>query len=479
MLLLVGAILAASILVALGAARIGVPSLVAFLALGMVLGSDGPGGIYFDDAELARTVGIVALAAILFEGGLSTSWRRLRRVAVPAVLLATVGVVVSALLTGVAAYYLFDLTSLEAVLLGAVVASTDAAAVFATLRFTHIRRRLARTLEAETGINDPVAIALTIGLIDWIQEPSFDFHDLVLLVVRELGLGLVVGVGLGAAALWLFARLPRSVGAFAPVASVSAGALSFGVADVIGGSGFLAVYLVGLAVGSTPSRYRRQLVTFHEGLAFLAQVTMFVVFGLLVFPKDLPAVALAGLALAALLMFVIRPVSVWVSTAFSNFTPRERALLGWAGLRGAVPIVLATFVLSSEVGEKETIFNAVFFVVVVSVLAQGTTLEWFAGRLGLVDPRPTVVAPPLEVDALGSLELVEFDVAGDHAVAGAFVRELGLPRSALIAVVARGTHTIPPRGSTVIESGDRLFVLAPRLLRPELEDVFTRWRQRV
>ena len=479
MLLLVGAILAGSIVVALGAARVGVPSLVAFLALGMLLGSDGPGGIEFDDAELARTVGVVGLAAILFEGGLSTSWRRLRSVAVPAVLLATVGVVVTAVLTGVAAYYLFDLSWLESVLLGAVVASTDAAAVFATLRYTHIRRRLARTLEAETGINDPVAIALTIGLVDWIEDPSFAFPDLVLLVVRQLGLGLLVGVGLGAVALWVFARLPHSIGAFAPVASVATGALSFGMADVIGGSGFLAVYLVGLAVGSTPSRYRRQLVTFHEGLAFLAQVTMFVVLGLLVFPSDLPAVALPGLALAALLMVVIRPVAVWVSTAFSSFTARERALLGWAGLRGAVPIVLATFVLSSEIGEAETIFNAVFFVVVVSALLQGTTLEWVAGRLGLVDPRPAVVAAPLEVDALGSLELVEFDVAGDHAIAGAVVRELGLPRSALIAVVARGGHTIPPRGSTVIEPGDRLFVLAPRTLRPELEDVFSRWRRRV
>jgi cell volume regulation protein A len=301
MLFLVGGILAGSILVALGAARIGVPSLVAFLALGIFLGSDGPGGIYFDDVELARTVGVVALAAILFEGGLSTSWRRLRRVAVPAVLLATVGVVVTALLTGVAAYSLFDLTWLESVLLGAVVASTDAAAVFATLRYTHIRQRLARTLEAETGLNDPVAIALTIGLIEWIDDPSFAFGDLVVLVLQELGLGLIVGIGLGAAALWIFARLPRSIEAFAPVASVSAAAPSFGAADVIGGSGFLAVYLVGLAVGSTPSRYRRQLVTFHEGVAFLAQVAMFVVLGLLVFPKNLPPVALPGLALAVLL----------------------------------------------------------------------------------------------------------------------------------------------------------------------------------
>jgi cell volume regulation protein A len=478
-LLVVGAVLAASVLVALGSARTGLPVLVAFLALGMLLGSDGPGGIDFDDAELARTVGIAGLAAILYEGGLSTSWRRLRRVAVPAGLLATVGVVATAVLAGVAAQALFDLSWLESVLLGAVVASTDAAAVFATLRFTHIRRRIARTLEAETGLNDPVAIALTIGLIAWIEDPSTGFPDLVFGIFRQLALGLVVGVVLGAAAMWVFARLPHSIGAFAPVASVATAAVTFGLADVIHGSGFLAVYLVGLAVGSTPSRYRSQLVAFHEGLAFLAQVAMFIVLGLLVFPSDLAPVALPGLALAFLLILVIRPAAVWIATAFSNFTHRERALLGWAGLRGAVPIVLATFVLSSQVGEAETIFNAVFFVVVVSTLVQGTTLEWVAERLDLVDPRPSVVVAPLEVDALGSLELVEFDVAGDHAIAGAVVRELGLPRTALIAVVARGHETIPPRGSTTIESGDRLFVLAPRENRPELEDVFARWRRRV
>ena len=478
-LLLVGAVLTASIVVALGASRTGVPSLVAFLALGMVLGSDGLGGIEFDDAELARTVGVIGLAAILFEGGLSTSWRRLRQIAVPAALLSTVGVAVTAILTGGAAYLLFDLSWLESVLLGAVVSSTDAAAVFATLRYTNIRRRLARTLEAETGGNDPMAIALTIGLIEWIQEPSFGFLDLVLLVVQELGIGLVVGVGLGAVATWAFGRLPHSIGAFAPVASVAAGALSFGVADVIGGSGFLAIYLVGLAVGSTPSRYRRQLVAFHEGLAFLAQVSMFVVLGLLVFPRELPDVALPGLALAAVLVLAIRPVAVWMSTAFNDFTTRERALLGWAGLRGAVPIVLATFALSSELGSAETIFNAVFFVIVVSTLVQGTTLERVARRLGLVSPGPAIVAAPLEVDALGSLELIDFQVANDHAIAGAAVRELGLPRSALIAVVARRGETIPPRGSTIIEPGDRLFVLAPRTIRADLEDVFSRWRRRV
>jgi len=480
MLLAVGAVLCASVLVALGAARTGVPVLVAFLVLGMLLGSDGPGGIEFDDAELARQVGIVGLVLILFEGGLQTSWRRLRSVAVPAALLSTVGVVVTAVLTGTAAHVLFDLTWLEAILLGAVVASTDAAAVFATLRFTHIRRRVARTLEAESGGNDPMAIALTVGLIAWIESPDTNgFGDLAFLVVRELGLGLFVGVLLGLAAAWIFARLPDSIGAFAPVASLAAAGVSFGASDVLGGSGFLSVYLVGLAIGSTPSRYRRSLVGFHEGIAFVAQVAIFIVLGLLVFPSRLPEVALSGLALALLLVVVIRPVAVWAATAFSDYSARERALLGWAGLRGAIPIVLATFVLSSEIDTADTIFNAVFFVVLVSTIVQSPTLEWVARRLDLVSPIPQRHDPPIEVGERSKLDLIDFVVADDHAIAGAAVREVGLPRSAIIAVVVRGEDSIPPRGSTVIEPGDRLYVLAPRSLRPAVEDVFTRWQRRV
>ena len=480
MLLAVGGILAASIVIALGAARTGLPVLVLFLGLGMLLGSDGPGGIDFDNAELARRVGTVGLGLILYEGGLQTSWRRLREVAVPAALLSTIGVVVSTLVAGAAAYFLFSLSWLEAILIGAVVASTDAAAVFATLRFTHIRRRLARTLEAESGGNDPMAIALTLGLIAWIEHPgSYGIDDLFLLVIRQIGLGLIVGVALGLVATWVFARIPGSIGAFAPVASVAAAALAFGAADSIGGSGFLAVYLVGLAVGSTPSRYRRQLVAFHEGIAFVSQVTLFVVLGLLVFPHELPHVALRGFALAFLLMLVARPAAVWASTSISQFTNRERLLLGWAGLRGAVPIVLATFALSSKVPHKETIFNAVFFVVVVSTIVQGTTLERVARSLGLVSPAPPVPEAPLEVGPMSQLDLVEFAVAADHAVNGSAVRQLGLPRNALIAVVHRNDEALPPRGSTILRAGDRLFVLVPRKNRADLEDVFSRWRRRV
>jgi cell volume regulation protein A len=375
---------------------------------------------------------------------------------------------------------LFDLSWLEAFLLGAVVASTDAAAVFATLRATSLRRRLARTLEAESGGNDPMAIALTLGLIAWIEKPHYGIDDLAFLVVKQIGLGAVVGVLLGAAATWCFARFPTSIGSFAPVASVAAAALAFGAADTIGGSGFLAVYLVGLAVGSTPSRHRRELVAFHEGLAFVAQVALFIVLGLLVFPSRLPEVAFASLALAAVLVLVARPLAVYLSTApLRTFNSRERVLLGWAGLRGAVPIVLATFVLSSHVGSADTIFNAVFFVVLVSTVLQGTTLGWLARRLRLETPRPTRGAPLEVARAWDTLDLVDFAVSEDHSIAGSAVRELGLPRDALVAVIARGDQAIPPRGSTTIEAGDRLFVLLPHDKRPDLEDVFSRWRRLV
>jgi cell volume regulation protein A len=380
----VGLILAASVAIALGAAKSGLPALVAFLGLGMLLGSDGPGGIAFDDAPLARELGVVSLVAILFEGGLSTSWRRVATVAAPATLLSTVGVVVTAAVTGFFAHLVFPLSWPESFLLGSVVASTDAAAVFATLRHTRLRPRLAGMLEAESGGNDPVAIALTLGLIAWIERPGYSVGDFALLLVRQIGLGLLVGLALGWVASRVFARFPATIAAFTPVASVAAAAIAYGAADVAHGSGFLAVFLVGVAVGSTPSRHRNQLVAFHQGIAYVAQVALFIVLGLLVFPSRLPHVALASLALTAALVLLARPLGVWASTAWFGLGRREQALLGWAGLRGAVPIVLATFVLSSHLRTADTIFNAVFFVVLVSATLQGATLAWVGGRLGLL-----------------------------------------------------------------------------------------------
>jgi potassium/hydrogen antiporter len=380
LILVVGGILLAAVVAASLAGRAGVPVLVAFLGLGMLLGSDGLGGIEFDDPHLARTVGIVGLAIILFEGGISTPWRAIRPVLVPATALSTVGVAVTAAITGLIARATLPLSWPAAFLLGAVVASTDAAAVFSTLRVTRLRRRLVRVLEAESGANDPVAVALTIGLIQWVEDGSYGVADLLWLVTRQLAVGLAAGVVIGFCAARLIGRARSQ---FAPVATVAIGAVGFGLADVAGGSGFLAVYVVGLCVGNASIPLRRSLVSFHEGLAFLAQVGLFIVLGLFVFPRQLGPVILPGLAVVTVLLFVARPLAVWLSTTFQGFESRERALLGWAGLRGAVPIVLATYPQAAGLPQSATIFNAVFFVVLASALIQGPTLEPLARLLRL------------------------------------------------------------------------------------------------
>jgi cell volume regulation protein A len=478
LILIVGAILITAVAAATVAGKAGVPVLVAFLGLGMLLGSDGIGGIEFSDAHLARTVGIVGLAIILFEGGFTTPWRAIRPVLLPATMLSTVGVVVSTAITGVVAHAVFPLSWTAAMLLGAVVASTDAAAVFSTLRTMSVRRRLARVLEAESGANDPIAVALTIGLIQWVVDRSYGLGDLAVLIAKQLSIGLVLGVTVGVAAAWMLPRLPSLTVQFAPVATVAAGAIGFGLADVAGGSGFLAVYVVGLFVGNAGTPLRRYLVSFHAGLAFLAQVGLFIVLGLFVFPRQLGSVILPGLAVVAVLLFVARPVAVWISTTLQGFNSRERALLGWAGLRGAVPIVLATYPSAEGLRQSSTIFNAVFFVVLASALIQGPTIEPLAKALRLTGQRG-IYQPPLEVAAVDSLGsgLLEFGVAADSRVVGRYVRDLGLPRDALVAVVVRDGQAIPPRGSTQIESGDRLYVLSRKESRRTVERLFEDWRR--
>ena len=481
LILVVASILLAAVATAGLASRAGVPVLVAFLGVGMVLGSEGPGGIAFDDPDVARTAGTVGLAVILLEGGLTTPWRAIRPVLLPAGLLSTVGVLASAAITGAVARLVFPLSWPAAFLLGAVVASTDAAAVFATLRYTALRRRLARVLEAESGANDPLAVALTLGLVEWIQNPGFGASDLTLLVVRQLGLGLVVGVGVGALAAAALVRLPAVLVPFAPVASLATGGFAFGVADLVGGSGFLAVYVVGLWIGNTATPLRRSLVAFHQGTAFLAQVGLFIVLGLFVFPSRLGPVVLPGLAVTAVLVLLARPLGVWLSTQLQPFTARERLFLAWGGLRGAVPIVLATFPQAEGIAASSTIFDAVFFVVLASAVLQGPTLEPVARALGLTTRARPVYQPPLEIAAVDSLgsDLLEFFVHADAAVAGKLVRDLDLPDDTLVAVVVREDEAILPRGSTRIEAGDRLYVLSREETRARVRRLFETWERPV
>lgn len=472
----IGLILAASVFIAHIAGRLGVPALVVFLALGMLLGSDGVTKIQLSNAEIAQSVGVIGLIAILFEGGLSTSFRRLRSVAVPAILLSTVGVIITAFLAGFVSHYIFDLSWKYSFLLGAVVSSTDAAAVFATLRYTSIKRKLARTLEAETGINDPVAIALTLGFISWVQHSQETIWKIAELMAKELTIGLAAGLIFAFIARQIFCRLPNSIGSFAPVVSIATCVLVYGFTDLLGGSGFLAIYLVALAIGSTPSRYRGQLTNFHEGLAFLAQVLMFIILGLFVLPHNLPAVALPSIIFAALLIIFIRPISVFLSMFNLDFSTKDKLLLGYAGLRGAVPIVLATFAVSANIPKSEVIFNIVFFVVLISALIQGTSLEWVAKKLGVVDNFAENGSKNTNQD---SIEKIRFVVADHHSINGAMIKEVGLPKNSKIAVVVRNSKRFKPNHSTIILAGDNLIINAPLSMHPEVEDVFSRWRRRI
>jgi cell volume regulation protein A len=479
LILATGAVLAGALLASLLAGRLRVPGLLLFLALGMLLGSDGAGWIEFDDYEVARTIGIIGLSLILFEGGLSASYEEIRPVLPAAISLATLGTIVTAVLGGFAATWLFDLSTLEGMLLGAALAATDGAAIFAVLRGSTLRRKLARTLEGEAGLNDPIAVLLVIGFIDWIQKPDYGLADMVSLMVVELLIGAVVGGALGWLAVRGLQRTRLASAGLYPVASVAIAALAYGLADVLHGSGFLAVYLTGLALGSGQIPAKRTITTFHVGLGWLAQVAMFLTLGLLVFPGDLADVALEGTALGLVIALVARPAATFVTTLPFGFSVREQLVLGWAGLRGALPVVFATFPVIEGVPNSVEFFNIVFFAVVVSTLLQGATFEPLARVLGVTDTEAALPLPLADAGAMRRLgaEVIEYPVGSEHAIVGAHVRELGLPREALLNLLIRGDQALLPRGSTRIEAGDRLHLIVRQEVAVELRELMERWQE--
>jgi cell volume regulation protein A len=477
LILVAGALLAAGIAASLLAQRIRLPGLLLFLGLGMVIGSDGLDWIDFSDYELARTIGIVALALILFEGGLIAGFDEIRPVLRPALSLALVGTFATAAITGMAAVWLFDLDTLQGLLLGSIIASTDGAAIFALLRGSTLRRKLARTLEGEAGFNDPVAVLLVIGFIDWIQNPDYGAADMALLFAEELVMGTAVGVAVGWLAVQGLKRTRLDSTGLYPVATLATAAVAFGAADTLLGSGFLAVYVAGLMLGSARIPAKRTVTVFHQGLAWVAQIAMFLALGLLVFPSDLAGEVVEGTALALVLVLVARPVATFLSTAFERFSTAERVVLGWAGLRGAVPVVLATFPVIEGVSRSEEFFNIVFFAVVISTLVQGTTFEPIARRLGVTTNEPALPRPLAETGTIRRLgaEVVEFPVGPDYALVGRRVRELGLPRDALLSVIVRGEEAVLPRGSTRIEAGDRLHLVVRTEVAKRMSEVVERW----
>jgi cell volume regulation protein A len=478
LILVAGALLGLGITAVLVAELLRVPGLVLFLALGMMIGSDGLGWIDFDDAELTRTIGVTALALILFEGGLAAGWQSIRPVISTAVSLAIVATAITAVVAGLAASWIFDLSTLEGLLIGSVIAGTDGAAIFALLRGSTLKRSLARTLEGESGMNDAVAALLVIGFIDWIEQPGYGFPDMIGLLAAELGIGLVVGLAAGAGGVWAFKRLEFATPGLYPVASITIAALAYGGAEALHGSGFLAVYLAGIALGSAAIPARRTITSFHQGLAWVGQIALFFTLGLLVFPSDLGGVAAEGLLLAAVLMLVARPLATLVATQVGNFKLTERLLLGWAGLRGATPIVFATFPVIERVPSADLLFNIAFFVVVSSTLIQGVTFEPLARLFGLTTTEPALPRPLIEIGTVRRLgaEVIEHPVLPGDAICGRMVKELELPREALVNVIVRGDEALLPRGSTTIEGDDRLHILVRREARPLVERLFERWR---
>jgi cell volume regulation protein A len=477
LILIAGGLLAAGILGALLADKVRVPGLLLFLGLGMLAGSQGLGGIDFSNAELARTLGTIALILILFEGGLTAGWSEIRPVLGTAASLATLGTIVTALLAGLAAKLIFDLSTLEGLIVGSAIAATDSAAIFAVLRRSTLEKRLARSLEGESGMNDPVALLLVIGFIEWIQEPGYGLADMAGLLALKLAVGIAVGYLIGrlAVAALNATRLPTD--GIYPVATIAIAALAYGVAEIAHGSGLLATYLAALALGGASIPARRTVVAFHEGLGWVAQIALFILLGLLVFPSRLDDVALKGLALSAVLILVARPVATFLATAFTPLNVREKAMLGWAGLRGATPIWLATFPVVAGIAGGEEEFAIVFFVVVTSTLVQGASFEPIAKRLGLTTDEPALPRRLLESGRIRRMggDVIAYRLPPGAAAAGHPVRELELPREALVNVIVRDGHAIPPRGSTELQEGDELHVLVRSELREEVEALTEIW----
>jgi potassium/hydrogen antiporter len=449
-----------SILASKVSSRFGVPALLLFLAIGMLAGSEGLGGISFDNAELARSLGVVALALILFAGGLDTRLAAIRPVLTRGVLLSTLGTLIAATLVGLFATLASDLPLKQALLLGAVVSSTDAAAVFAVLRgrSVHLPADVRSLLELESGSNDAMAVFLTVSLIGLITHAGDSPLGLLPSFFLEMGLGGLIGYLMGRAMTAVLNRAHLEHEGLYPVLSLALVLLTYGFTAYLGGNGFLAVYVAAVVMGNRVYIHKRSLTRFHDGLAWLMQIAMFLTLGLLVFPSHIVPVLGVGVLVAVFLMFVARPLSVYLSLLRSCFSLREQTLIGWVGLRGAVPIILATFPLVAGVPGGEMIFNLVFFIVLASALVQGTTIPAVARWLRVSGPayrlEPVSSGEPLE------RRLAEYLLPERSLLVGRQVAQSGLPQNAEVVLVRRYDAYLMPTGSTRLRRDDVLLLLA-------------------
>lgn len=449
-----------SVLASRASSRLGIPALVLFLLLGMLTGSEGIGNISFDNAELARSIGTIALAFILFAGGLDSSWHSIRSVLAPGIILSSLGVVITAIVMGFMVKALLGESFLWGVLLGSIVSCTDAAAVFGVMRARslQLKGRLTSLLELESGANDPMAVGLTVGLTALALDPTRNFTVLLPALVLQLFIGGFFGWASGAITAAVINRARLDYEGLYPALTTGACLFIYAGAQLIGGSGFLAVYVAGVMMGSRNFVYKISLTNFHSGLAWLMQIVMFITLGLLVFPSHLLPVAGNALILALFLIFVARPAATLLSLVFfPHIHWSKKFFISWVGLRGAAPIVLATIPLTEGVARADEMFNIVFFIVLTSVLLQGTTIRFVARYLGVLLEDKDSMA-----EKRASPHIIEVTIKDNAPVVGRRVVDLNIPRTALIVLLTRRGESYVPRGATQIENGDRLLIATRR-----------------
>lgn len=440
--------------------RFGVPALLIFLVLGMFFGSDGPGGIYFDNFDLARQLCSFGLVFIMFYGGLGTNWKMAKPVAVPSILLSTVGVVVTAVLTGLFCHFVLGTTLLEGLLVGSVVGSTDAASVFSILRSRKLNLKggLASMLEVESGSNDPIAYMMTMVILSLMSAGGG--NSIVLMVVCQLVFGLGLGFGLAKLAVWILRRVKFEIESYYLIFVAAVAILGYSLCEFIGGNGYLCVYIVGIVVGNSKIVHKRSLVHFFDGISWLMQIMLFFTLGLLSFPSHLPSVLLPGILVSLFLILVARPAAVFGILCWFKRPVKQQLFVSWVGLRGAASIVFAIFAVTNVSGMENDLFHMIFFVALFSVAVQGTLIPFFAKKLDLVEESSPVLKTFTDYQEETGAVLKEYLIESDSVWANKAIVEADIPEEILVVMIKRGDEVVVPKGSTVILPGDRLVLSA-------------------